>query len=131
MKALDTNVLARWVLRDDEKQALAADAILRQPCFVSITVMLELGWVLDRSLRLPRSTVAAMLARILDLATLNAENATGLAWSIARYRAGADWADAVHLARTAGSATEFVTFDRQPVRKLGKHASVQVSLVEV
>ena len=131
MRALDTNVLARWVLRDDEAQALAADAILREPCLVSITVMLELGWVLDRSLRLPRATVASMLGQILQLTTVTAENLAGLTWALERYRAGADWADAVHLADTTGLATAFVTFDRGLVRKLREHASIDVALIEV
>lgn len=124
-------MLARWVLRDDERQALAADAILREPFFVSNTVMLERGWVLGKSLRLPRAIVAAMLGRILDLSTMTGEKVAGLGWALERYCARADWADAAHLATTASSATAFLTFDRGLVRRLGERASIDVLLVEV
>lgn len=131
MRALDTNVLARWVLRDDEAQALAADALLREPSLITTTVMLELGWVLDKSLRLPRATVAGMLGQILDLATVTAEDSVALKWALDRYRVGADWADAVHLATAAGPASVFLTFDRKLVRKLGRDAPIDVLLAEV
>ena len=130
MKALDTNVLARWVLRDDHAQAVAADAILRDPCHVPLSVMLELGWVLGKSLRLPRKVVAAMLERILDLEGIAVENASGLRWSLERYRAGADWADAVHVIACAQTASAFATFDNGLVRKLKTAAPIPIQLIE-
>jgi len=46
--ALDTNVLVRLLVNDDPVQAeLAADLIdVSSACFVPITVVLELEWVL-------------------------------------------------------------------------------------
>lgn len=49
MVALDANVLARYLLNDDPRQANAAAALLRkQEVFTApITVILELVWVLQ------------------------------------------------------------------------------------
>lgn len=47
MRAVDTNVLARYYLRDDAAQARVADRILSDgDVFVPKTVVLELEWVL-------------------------------------------------------------------------------------
>ena len=52
MIALDTNVLARWILRDDAEQAEIAESVLSGPCWVGATVFLELGWVLLNSAKI-------------------------------------------------------------------------------
>jgi predicted nucleic-acid-binding protein len=129
LRALDTNVLARWVLGDDPVQAKLAEAALREPCYVSLSVMVELGWVLGKSLNLPRATVAAMLDRVLRLDTVTAEESARLDWALERYRAGADWADAVHLVATARKAQLFITFDATLARKLGKSSPIPVDLL--
>ena len=51
MKSLDTNVLARFFVDDPDdaeaaKQRPAAIEALAERCFVSVTVLLELEWVL-------------------------------------------------------------------------------------
>ena len=49
MIALDTNVLARYLLNDDAAQAEAAEALLSsgERFFVPLTVWLDLVWVLE------------------------------------------------------------------------------------
>jgi predicted nucleic-acid-binding protein len=68
MIALDTNVLARYLLNDDPKQASAVAALLRrQETFTApITVMLELAWVLQVN-DCPREEVAKGLRALLGL----------------------------------------------------------------
>ena len=64
--ALDTNVLVRLLTNDDAEQARrAADLIdASVGCFVPITVVLELEWVLRGAYRLPREAVIqAVLSR--------------------------------------------------------------------
>ena len=47
MRAVDTNVLARYYLRDDATQGRVAASVLSAgDVFVSKTVILELEWVL-------------------------------------------------------------------------------------
>ena len=51
MIGLDTNVLARYIVRDDEEQAAAATRLIEARCtpqstgFVSIVVLVELVWI--------------------------------------------------------------------------------------
>lgn len=51
MAGLDTNVLARWLLEDDEDQAARAQQLFdaaqsnRSTLFVPCTVVLELEWL--------------------------------------------------------------------------------------
>lgn len=112
MKAVDTNILARLILQDEPHQARLAEAIVREPVWVSHTVWIELGWVLGKRLRLDHAIVADAMATLLMLETVHVADREGLAWAIERYRAGADWADAVHLVAARGVADRFVTFDR-------------------
>ena len=112
MRAVDTNILARLILQDEPHQARLAEAIVREPVWVSNTVWIELGWVLGKRLRLDHATVADAMATLLMLDTVHVADRDGLAWAIERYRAGADWADAVHLVAARGVADRFVTFDR-------------------
>lgn len=112
MRAADTNILARLILQDEPHQARLAEAIVREPVWVSHTVWIELGWVLGKRLRLDHATVADAMATLLMLETVHVADREGLAWAIERYRAGADWADAVHLVAARGVADRFVTFDR-------------------
>jgi predicted nucleic-acid-binding protein len=112
VKAVDTNVLARLILQDDPHQTSLAEAILRNPVWVSHTVWVELGWVLAKQLRLDRAIVADALLTVLTIETVHVADREGLLWAIERYRAGADWADAVHLVAARGVADRFVTFDK-------------------
>lgn len=68
MRALDTNVLARFFVDDaDDAQAArqrpAAVAALAERAFVPVTVMLELEWVMRGFYELPRSTSLACCGR--------------------------------------------------------------------
>ena len=47
MRAVDTNILARFYLRDDTTQGrIAADVLTAGDVFIPKTVVLELEWVL-------------------------------------------------------------------------------------
>lgn len=63
MRAVDTNVLVRLLVRDDVEQARVADEYIKLGAWVSLLVLLETVWVL--SVRYERS--ASQLARTLDL----------------------------------------------------------------
>ena len=129
MRALDTSVLARWLLNDDPKQSAIAEQLLAQRVWVSQTVMLELGWVLFKALQLPRPVVAAMLQQIVDLDTADVENSDALDWAISRFRRGADWADMVHIAACPGEASQFATFDRRLERQAGTSPPTPVEIL--
>lgn len=76
MKAVDTNVLVRFLVQDDETQAQIAtnllnDAeMLKQPLFVSNVVLLELMWVLRSVYDVPREAILSSLNELLSMMAL-------------------------------------------------------------
>ena len=117
--ALDTNVLVRFLARDNKKQHdEAARLISQQPCHVQDTVILELEWVLRKTFRYEREQIIAAFDVMADLDSLKLENPARLVSAIDGYRSGLDFADSYHLAGSS-DATAFATFDRN----LGKRAS--------
>ena len=128
MIALDTNVLARYLLDDEPAQTRRARRLLedaKAEYWIPITVVLELGWVL-RKATAPRNVVIGKLRELLSLRNVRAQNAD-LVYQALRWTAeGIDLADALHLVMSA-KAERFVTFDDALVRqarKLGVHLAV-------
>lgn len=124
MRAVDTNVLARLVLADDDAQYGVAVGLLEQPVWVAATVWLELGWVLGK--KLGRPAVAEALAGILAMESVHTFDVEGLDWAIDRYRAGADWADVVHIVSARSIADRFATFDRDIGRCVGETSLIPI-----
>lgn len=124
MIALDTNVLLRFFLGDDDPdqagQARAVVSSLSQesPGFVCREVMLELAWVLERTFGRDRREIGDALGGLIAAREIEVETADDLASCIAAWREGGagpgDWMIAA-AARRAG-ASEFVTFDRKAAR---------------
>lgn len=127
MIAIDTNVLARWILLDDEKQVPIAQRLLSEPCWVSWTVLLELVWLLGSHGKLARTQIAEVLDALLSIPTLHFDRPGNLQWAIDRYRAGGDIADMLHIAGT-GEVAAFVSFEKTLPNKAGGKAPVPVRL---
>nr|WP_295659242.1 type II toxin-antitoxin system VapC family toxin [Polymorphobacter sp.] len=115
MISFDTNVLARAILGDDEQQSPIAVALLARTGMVVPTVLLELVWVLGSKAGWSRPEIASALDDLLDIRTLTIVESEAVEWAVARYAAGADFADMLHLA-LSGEATVFATFDKDIVR---------------
>jgi predicted nucleic-acid-binding protein len=121
--ALDTNILARYLLDDEPAQARAARRLLadaKAEYWIPVTVVLELAWVLRKG-DAPRSVVMERLRDLLSLRNVRVQNAD-LVFQALRWAAqGMDLADALHLV-LSGKAERFATFDEALVkqaRKLG------------
>lgn len=115
MITVDTNILARYAVKDDRKQAeLATGFLAGNRCFVLKTVLLELAWVLSSpaGYDLPRQTVHERLLHILGLPNIETEDAANVAQALTWYAEGMDLADALHLAGSAELAG-LATFDRK------------------
>ncbi|WP_439598379.1 type II toxin-antitoxin system VapC family toxin [Falsiroseomonas sp.] len=126
MRAVDTNILVRFLTGDDPMQAEAARRIIGQsPVFVPRTVLLEVEWVLRGVYGLPAVRVLRALRDIAGIPGVTLEDAALVARAIGWAEAGMDLADALHLA-AAGSCTEFVTFDRRFVKTGAKVGGVKV-----
>ena len=118
----DTNVLVRAVVRDDEKQAQAAAAILSKASLVAVptATLCELVWVLRRLYGFERSEIAETLRALIDAANVEVEMAAVEA-GLAMLEAGGDFADGVMAfegQRLGGE--KFVSFDKKAVTLLSK-----------
>jgi predicted nucleic-acid-binding protein len=121
VRAVDTNVLARYYLRDDDRQARAATAILAAgDVFVPKTVVLELAWVLRSVAGQPAPRVLDCLAHLIALPGVTVEDHEQVETAVREARRGIDFADSLHLA-ASHACTELLTFDdRGYVRKAAR-----------
>ncbi|MGH8726854.1 MAG: type II toxin-antitoxin system VapC family toxin [Burkholderiales bacterium] len=123
MIALDTNILARIVARDNARQASAAAALIDsgESFFVPLTVTLELEWVLRGSYRTERAKILEGLNALLAIRNLHFEQEAFIVEALHLYEAGFDFADALHHAGSQGCAG-LVTFDKDLVKAAARHA---------
>jgi predicted nucleic-acid-binding protein len=121
MTALDTNVLVRFLTRDDESQFQKVLRMLdrkRATFFVNDLVLVETDWVLRSLYDWQGQEVADAFARLTTIHNLTFENESRLRSSLKALREGADLADEliVRSCRDRG-AKAFVTFDKDIVRR--------------
>jgi predicted nucleic-acid-binding protein len=115
--ALDTNLLVRLTVNDDLRQAAAAvRTVDGGACFVAVTVTLEYEWVLRGSYRLAVAVIADSLDALLSVQTLRFEDEPAIRAALTHYRAGMDFADALHYERTR-HCEAFVSFDARFIRR--------------
>lgn len=118
MIALDTNVIVRLLTNDDAQQARVAAALVAESqVYLTKTVLLETVWVLSYAYDLDRTAILAALRRLLGLPNLVTEEATTVRQALAWYEAGANFADALHVA-SAIRSSGFATIDRKLVNRL-------------
>lgn len=66
MRAIDTNVLVRIVVRDDARQVAAADRFVERGGWVSLLALAETSWVLTTVYRLAPADLAACVRMLLE-----------------------------------------------------------------
>lgn len=120
MISVDTNLLARFLLKDDPAQFRRALAVLEadEDVLITITVLLELAWVL-KSRETTREEILASLRGILALPHVRQQHAEAVRIALGWVDAGMDVADALHLA-LSGNATKFLTFDTTLARRAAR-----------
>ena len=103
MIPVDSNVLARLLLRDDESQYRKALKLFGDDREFTAppTVVLELVWVLG-SYGCSRQDTAAALKSLLGLPNFKPADGAAIAMAVAWYEAGMDFGDALHLALSSG-----------------------------
>jgi predicted nucleic-acid-binding protein len=120
MIALDTNILARYLLKDDARQFAIAEGILigQEKCTVPPTVMLELVWVLE-STDISRDDITHGLRALLGLPNFAPHDLAALYRAIGWYEEGMDFGDAIHLAISAAEE-KLATFDERFAKRAAK-----------
>lgn len=117
MIALDTNILAHYLLNDSPAQADIAEKLLHgtEPCTAPITVFLELVWVLE-SCDCERVEIAKSIRLLCGLENFKPQNLDALAYALHWYEGGMDFGDALHLSMSA-KEIGFKTFDKALLKK--------------
>ena len=112
MIVLDTNVLLRYLLHDDEAQAVRADAIFGGAETVLITdvVLAETVWTLSgRKYRLARAELVAVLERLFSEPSIRFEDGQVVWRALQAYRNTAP-ADEAGSAKGASFADALIVF---------------------
>lgn len=119
MIGLDTNVIVRFVMRDDERQAQLARALVEGAhVLLATTVLIECEWVLRGTYDLPVNRIGDALLGLCSLPNVTIERPQIVHDALAAYSMGADFADAIHiLSAEAAGADEFATFDKSLRRR--------------
>jgi predicted nucleic-acid-binding protein len=80
MKALDTNVLVRFLVKDDEKQAKIAFQVIteaefkQEALFVPLLVVLETVWVLQSVYEVPDQDIVSAFSGLMQMPVLKFES---------------------------------------------------------
>lgn len=118
MIGLDTNVIVRYIMQDEPRQAAKATTLIeglsdQMPGFVPLVSVVELVWVLSSSYQLDRAQITQALDVLLRARQLRVDQAEHVARALRAYGAGtADFADCL-IERTASAAgcSRTMTFD--------------------
>jgi predicted nucleic-acid-binding protein len=100
MLGVDTNVLVRFLVRDDEDQFERAQKLIKleiaagRHVFVSLLVLLETEWVLRSRYSLQKNLIIEAISRLLDAADVRFEDEPAIEEALFIWKdATADFAD--------------------------------------
>jgi len=124
MIGLDTNVLVRYLTQDDPVQSRKATSLIEQtltgqdPGFISIVVMVETVWVLERAYGFAAGEIAAAIERTLQASILIVDSEQEVFTAMMALKEDrASFADAlIGALDTKAGCSATVTFDRKASR---------------
>ena len=127
MIGLDTNVLVRFLVRDDEMQFARARRLLQrevgkgEPVLINLLVLLETEWVLRSRYALSKSEILGAFSGLLDAAELLFEDEASLEQALYTWKdSSAQFADCLIGARNwALECRAIASFDNKALRVPG------------
>lgn len=126
MIGIDTNVLLRYITRDEPKQTRKVLALFEtftesHPGYVSAITLAELCWVLRTVYKASRAQIEQIVERLLASRELQLEHASVVKCAVDAYRQGkADFPDyLILLCNLVAGCTHTVTFDRTAAKAAG------------
>lgn len=127
MIGLDSNVLVRYLTRDDEAQFALADKAINaiaaagEKAYVCMAVLLEATWVLDRSYGTDRAGIARALRGLLETADIVLENEPLVEAALEAFQTGpADFADyVIAFGNLSAGCARTLTFDGRAAKCAG------------
>ena len=118
MEGLDTNVVVRLLVLDDESQCKRAENVLRLAiaaggAWIATIVLVETAWVLRVAYKFDRATMVTALRRLLSVEGVVVEDETATMRGLDAFEAGpADFSDYMILeAASRENALPLWTFD--------------------
>jgi predicted nucleic-acid-binding protein len=115
MRAIDTNVVVRLMVRDDPRQTASAEDFIRGGAWVSVLALAEAIWVLATVYQLSSRALATAIEMLLDHRDLVLQEPDAVRAALELYRAkpALGFSDCLmlQLARKAGHLP-LGTFDR-------------------
>ena len=121
MKAVDTNILIRFLVNDDEQQAAIVHGLLNQyeerqeSLFVPLLVTLELLWVLQAAYRVEREDIIDSVDDLMAMPVFEFDHQSAVrAFLTSARKSSCDLSDLLiaHSAAMAGCESTY-TFDRK------------------
>lgn len=119
MIALDTNVVVRFLVQDDKKQAEIATRLFnklteQEPGYICREVIIEVVWVLERAYRLTAKQIAPAIEGLISSKELIVEDAERVAIALNKIQeGGAGFSDRmILLASLDAKCTGLATFDK-------------------
>jgi predicted nucleic-acid-binding protein len=127
MLGIDTNVLIRYLVRDDQPQYEKARRLINrevsvgEPVLVSLLVLLETEWVLRSRYELAKPDIAVAFSALLDAAELAFEDEPSIERAIYSWKdSAAEFADCLIEARNRRlGCRATATFDRKALKLAG------------
>jgi predicted nucleic-acid-binding protein len=115
---LDTNVIIRYVVQDDKRQAKMATELIERltedsPGFLTLVCLTEIVWVLESAYAYDHVEIFALLTKLMQISVLKIERQSVVAAALRLFKDGkADFADCL-IERVSGNAgcLKTLTFD--------------------
>lgn len=119
MIAIDTNIIVRFLTKDDENQYQKAYTLFANTTelFIPTTVILETEWVLRFSYRFNAEQITNALLALINLQNVRVEYKENIITALNWHQQGMDFADALHLASSLLNAKQFASFDKKFLKK--------------
>ena len=128
MRAIDTNVIVRFLTGDDPRQAARARRVIGEgDIFVPTSVVLESEWVLRSAYGFSSDRVVQALRAFAGLPGIAFEDGALIARALEWTEQGMEFADALHLGQSNGCSI-FLSFDRRLSRIAAGLSDVEVAL---
>jgi predicted nucleic-acid-binding protein len=130
MLGIDTNILVRFLVGDDQEQFERARRLIKrevhnaEPIVISLVVLLETEWVLRSRYELPKEEIIAALSSLLDSVELQIEDEPSVEQAVFNWRdSNVELADClINAHNLALGCRATATFDERAAKLAGFEA---------
>jgi predicted nucleic-acid-binding protein len=127
VRAIDTNVIVRFLTGDDPGQTARARKLVEGGgIFVPTSVLLETEWVLRSGYGFATGPLVRALRDFAGLPGVTLEDPRLAARALDWAEQGLDFADALHLGATQG-CTAFMSFDRKLAKAAARVVDIRIA----